>query len=186
MHLQLQQEKDPRYWGVDTKEIHKAMKENNITFKRTAVCLRDSIAPFILLTSSTSFVVDGVQCMQVVDFDPESLRKTLPRAVHEIATAIDDGRKVYVHCTAGLGRAPACCIAYLFWFRDFNLDEAYEHLTKIRPCGPSRDAIRGATYDIVSGGDWHAFQALAPHMYTTLLKEDKHMLQYHIFQNFRN
>lgn len=22
---------------------------------------------------------------------------------------------MYVHCTAGLGRAPAACIAYLFW-----------------------------------------------------------------------
>lgn len=127
-----------------------------------------------------------MSCTQVVDFDPESLRKTLPRAVHEIATAIDDGKKVYVHCTAGLGRAPACCIAYLFWFRDFSLDEAYEHLTKIRPCGPNRDAIRGATYDIVSGGDWHAFQALAPHMYTTLQQADKHMLQYHIFQNYKH
>ena len=102
-----------------------------------------------------------IECVQVVDFDPESLRLTLPRAVHHAATAIDDGKIVYVHCTAGLGRAPATCIAYLFWFRDFNLDQAYEHLTSIRPCGPSRDAIRGATYDILSGGDWNAFQAVS-------------------------
>lgn len=126
---------------------------------------------------------EAIECVQVVDFDPESLRLTLPKAVHHAATAIDDGQVVYVHCTAGLGRAPATCIAYLFWFRDFNLDQAYEHLTSIRPCGPSRDAIRGATYDILSGGDWHAFQALAPHAYTTLLQEDKHMLQYHILKN---
>lgn len=25
------------------------------------------------------------------------------------------GKRVYVHCTAGLGRAPAACIAYLYW-----------------------------------------------------------------------
>ncbi len=28
------------------------------------------------------------------------------------------GRRVYVHCTAGLGRAPAACIAYLYWCSD--------------------------------------------------------------------
>ena len=31
--------------------------------------------------------------------------------------------RVYVHCTAGLGRAPAVCIAYMFWFKDMGLDE---------------------------------------------------------------
>jgi len=25
---------------------------------------------------------------------------------------------VYVHCTAGLGRAPAACIAFLYWCSD--------------------------------------------------------------------
>ena len=43
---------------------------------------------------------------------------------------------VYVHCTAGLGRAPAVCIAYMYWFLDMSLDEAYQRLTEIRPCGP--------------------------------------------------
>ena len=28
------------------------------------------------------------------------------------------GKRVYVHCTAGLGRAPAACIAYLYWVAD--------------------------------------------------------------------
>lgn len=44
--------------------------------------------------------------------------------------------RVYVHCTAGLGRAPAVCIAYLYWWCGMELDQAYQHLTDIRPCGP--------------------------------------------------
>lgn len=28
--------------------------------------------------------------------------------------------RVYVHCTAGLGRAPAVCIAYVHWFGDYH------------------------------------------------------------------
>ena len=31
--------------------------------------------------------------------------------------------QVYVHCTAGLGRAPAACIAWMYWFGDRQLDE---------------------------------------------------------------
>lgn len=29
-------------------------------------------------------------------------------------------RRVYVHCTAGLGRAPAVCIAYVHWFGEHH------------------------------------------------------------------
>lgn len=55
-----------------------------------------------------------------------------------------------MHCTAGLGRAPAVCIAWLYWYGPYlSLGDAYKHLTDIRPCGPNRDAIRGATYDIL-------------------------------------
>ena len=48
--------------------------------------------------------------------------------------------RVYVHCTAGLGRAPAVCIAYLYWWCGMDLDAGYEYLTNIRPCGPK---VRG-------------------------------------------
>lgn len=155
--MQLQQEKDPYHWGIDVPALHRSMHEAGITFHRT----------------------------EVVDFDPHSLRAVLPNTVYHIARHIADGRKVYVHCTAGLGRAPAACIAYLFWFRDFSLDDAYSHLTQIRPCGPSRDAIRGATYDILSGGQWEEFTALAPTAYSSMPQEDKHMLQFHVLQGSR-
>ena len=49
-----------------------------------------------------------------------------------------EGQVVYVHCTAGLGRAPAVGIAALYWFTDMQLEEAYSYLTGIRPCGPNR------------------------------------------------
>lgn len=150
--MQLQEEKDPHHWGVDVNAVHGAMHDAGMRFARVAVR----------------------------DFDPGSLRYCLRQAAYEIARDISEGRKVYVHCTAGLGRAPAACIAYMFWFRDFTLDEAYEHLTKIRPCGPKREAIRGATYDILSGGDWDTFDALPPHAYSCLSEEDRHMLQYHV------
>lgn len=59
-------------------------------------------------------------------------------AVRALEQARAAGGKVYVHCTAGLGRSPAVAIASLYWFTDMQLDEAYAYLTRIRPCGPSK------------------------------------------------
>ena len=59
--------------------------------------------------------------MQARDFDPNSLRYELPKIVSVIDRSISEGSKVYVHCTAGLGRAPGAAIAYLYWFRDMDV-----------------------------------------------------------------
>lgn len=60
--------------------------------------------------------------LQAKDFDPDSLRNGLPKAVSSLEWAISEGKgKVYVHCTAGLGRAPAVAIAYMYWFLGMNV-----------------------------------------------------------------
>ena len=71
-----------------------------------------------------------------------------------LEAAVYGGGRAYVHCTAGLGRAPAVAIAYLYWFdpRGLSLDQAYAHVTSRRPCGPKREAVRAATFDIITGG----------------------------------
>ncbi len=72
--------------------------------------------------------------MQARDFDPDSLRSMLPQAVQALAQAVLRGERVYVHCTAGLGRSPAVIIAYMYWwgYQSMQLDAAYKHLTEIR------------------------------------------------------
>ena len=49
--------------------------------------------------------------------------------------------RVYVHCTAGLGRAPAVIIAYLFWFKDMGLDEVSYLLPSLGDCRGTRAAM---------------------------------------------
>ena len=93
----------------------------------------------------------------VRDFDPYSLRRRLPEAVALIAQnvarlGVDNGT-TYIHCTAGLGRAPATALAYMWWFKGMPLDEAYAHLTALRPCKPREDAIREAAVDLLYGKD---------------------------------
>jgi len=86
--------------------------------------------------------------------------------------------RAYVHCTAGLGRAPAVCIAWLYWYGPYlSLDDAYKHLTDIRPCGPNRDAIRGATYDILDHRHFDEFFHLPDNSWAFMNDNDKARLQ---------
>ncbi|KAI7843358.1 hypothetical protein COHA_003054 [Chlorella ohadii] len=89
---------------------------------------------------------------RIRDFDPFSLRMELPGAVAALAqNAEANGGTAYVHCTAGLGRAPATALAWMWWFKDWHLEDAYEHLTGIRACKPRVQAIREAAADVLYG-----------------------------------
>ena len=85
------------------------------------------------------------------DFSAEGLRSGLPAAVSALDGLLESGHRVYLHCTAGMGRSPGVAIAYMYWFRGHaSLEEAYEVLTRVRPCGPNKEAIRGATCDLLA------------------------------------
>ena len=71
-----------------------------------------------------------------MDFDPHSLRKVLPQAGRTIQQALQRAGRVYVHCTAGLGRAPAACIAHRFWFSDQQLEQVCSRLPRCRQLRP--------------------------------------------------
>lgn len=147
--VNLQQDKDMAYWGVDFNDVQAAAAQRGVAIHRRPAR----------------------------DFDPESLRKMLPAAVKCVDDCLQRGERVYVHCTAGLGRAPAVCIAYMYWFGAYQLDEAYKRLTDIRPCGPKRDAIRGATYDLLDHRPFHEFAHLPSRAWAFLNHHDKENLQ---------
>lgn len=146
--LNLQQDKDLAYWGVDINALRARCEQHGVQLLRCPAR----------------------------DFDPHSLRATLPASVRVLDEALRRGR-VYVHCTAGLGRAPAVAIAWLYWCGGMQLDEAYSYLTEVRPCGPKRDAVRGATYDLLSGRPREHFEYEAPHGWSMLSAADREALR---------
>ncbi|KAL3161748.1 hypothetical protein ABBQ38_008843 [Trebouxia sp. C0009 RCD-2024] len=150
--INLQQDADFQHWGVDFGAVHQKAQELGINLIRRPA----------------------------QDFDPHSLRHMLPSAVNSVYHALDNKQRVYVHCTAGLGRAPAVIIAYLFWFKDMGLDEAYKHLTDIRPCGPKRDAIRGATFDLCSGRPAHEFDHLDSNAFSGMSQHERDRLRHRV------
>jgi hypothetical protein len=94
---------------------------------------------------------------------------------------------VYVHCTAGLGRAPAVCIGWLYWYGPYlSLHEAYDHLTSIRPCGPKKDAIRGATFDILDDRHFDQFFGLPEDAWAFLNQDDKRRLQQRLYDHWHS
>ncbi|OVA17908.1 Dual specificity phosphatase [Macleaya cordata] len=91
---------------------------------------------------------------EIRDFDAFDLRMRLPAVVSKLYKAIkSNGGVTYIHCTAGLGRAPAVALAYMFWVQGYKLSEAHSLLLSKRSCCPKLDAIRSATADILTGLD---------------------------------
>ncbi|KAJ4786909.1 hypothetical protein LUZ62_038155 [Rhynchospora pubera] len=149
--LCLQQDSDIEYWGIDFNSIQNRCKELGIHHMRSPAR----------------------------DFDPDSLRSQLPKAVSMLEWAISQNKgRVYVHCTAGLGRAPAVAIAYMFWFCNLNLNVAYNELTSKRPCGPNKRAIRGATYDLAKNDPWkEPFESLPEHAFEGVSDWERQLIQ---------
>lgn len=60
----------------------------------------------------------------VPDGDPDFLAARLPDVVARLHARLAGGARVYLHCNAGLNRAPTVAIAYVHVHRGLPLDEA--------------------------------------------------------------
>ncbi len=68
------------------------------------------------------------------DFDADEMRARLPGAVRALAALLDAGHRVYVHCTAGMGRSPLTVMAYLALIEGWAPDAAIAFLHRRRSC----------------------------------------------------
>jgi hypothetical protein len=150
--LTLQEPGDAEKWGVDVAALMAAARDAGVAHAR----------------------------VPARDFDPASLRGALPAAAGVIAHALSPPSpahhrppRVYIHCTAGLGRSPAAAIAHAMWFRGLGLDAAFGSLTATRPCAPKKCAIRGATYDLARTAATPALEALPLHAFTDLSEGER-------------
>ncbi|UPR02862.1 phosphoglucan phosphatase [Chloropicon primus] len=106
-----------------------------------------------VLEGCKSAGIDHLRC-RVNDFDPYDLRLKLPQgvaALHKAVSSCGEGECAYVHCTAGLGRAPGVAIGYMYWVLGMPLLDAHRLLTSKRPCNPKVNSIRQATCDLLFG-----------------------------------
>lgn len=78
----------------------------------------------------------------IAEFDDQALLACMQGAVAELHALLQAGHRVYLHCTAGMERAPSVAIAYLSWRADWLLEDAYRHVTTQRSCNPRIEVLR--------------------------------------------
>jgi hypothetical protein len=87
----------------------------------------------------------------VRDVDIPNQRERLPCAVAALARLHAAGHRTYVHCTAGLGRAPLTVLGYLTWMEACSPEYAIRLIHAARPGAvPAWEAYHGCHEDLVS------------------------------------
>lgn len=87
----------------------------------------------------------GVEWVQrpVIDFDPEDMARSIQAPVDALNELLSAGKRVYVHCTAGICRAPGTVVGYLHKYRGKSLEEAMETVKSKRPiANPYMEALK--------------------------------------------
>jgi protein-tyrosine phosphatase len=69
----------------------------------------------------------------IEDFNHDDLLVRLKGAGDLLNKLIKEGKTVYVHCTAGMGRAAATVIIYLVLYEGFSVNDAWNFCKKYRP-----------------------------------------------------
>lgn len=84
------------------------------------------------------------------EVDSFDMRTKLPLCVGLLLRLLKKNHRVYITCTTGFDRSPACVIAYLHWMTDTSLHVAYNYVTGLHSCKPDRPAIAWATWDLIA------------------------------------
>jgi protein-tyrosine phosphatase len=79
--------------------------------------------------------------LPVPDGDEERMVRVLPAAVARVAAFVAEGTVVYVHCNAGMNRAPTVAIAYVHVHEGRSLAAATRLVKSRRPCVPFQSAL---------------------------------------------
>lgn len=84
------------------------------------------------------------------DFDPEHQRRHLVGAVRALQGLLDGGHRVYVHCTAGVNRAPLVVLGVLTFVEGEDYVEALDSIELRREVAPYKEAWMGCRADVLA------------------------------------
>ncbi len=112
--VSLQDQRDIASLGIPLKEMKDAYTQAGIDFRQVAVR----------------------------DFDREDLLEKLEACVAMIELALAPrSARVYLHCTAGLNRAPTAAAAFLMRSQGMSARQAYDFVVAHRYCRPHLDVL---------------------------------------------
>ncbi|MFO7761022.1 MAG: dual specificity protein phosphatase family protein [Desulfobia sp.] len=106
------------------------------------------------------------------DFDVADMRRRLPDAVSLLADMIARDHQVYVHCTAGMGRAPLTVLGYLTLVEGYSPETAVRMIREGRPESIiAWEAFEGCREDLAAGNR-EAIEQRAYELYKTGTNHD--------------
>lgn len=115
--LSLQSDQDFKTHRIDWKKLQSVYQYNDIT----------------------------VQRFPIIDFDESDLAKRLFEPVKALHLLLTNGHRVYVHCNAGVCRAPATVLTYLCHYRGMTIEAGMEYIRRNRPqANPYKSAVKTA------------------------------------------
>ncbi|KAL0450665.1 UNVERIFIED_CONTAM: Phosphoglucan phosphatase LSF1, chloroplastic [Sesamum latifolium] len=120
-----------------------------LNFQSTVEAANWGIDPNLINESCQKFNILMIY-YPIRDADSFDMRKKLPFCVGLLLRLLKKNYRVYVTCTNGFDRSPACVIAYLHWMTDTSLHAAYNFVTGLHSCRPDRPAIAWATWDLIA------------------------------------
>ena len=104
----LQDDEDLRHNGLDVKLLAAEYDARGIGFMRTPI----------------------------QDGSADAMAERLEVAIRDLHALVEKHGRVYLHCNAGMNRAPTLAIAYLRAHRGMSLEEALMMVKARRACGP--------------------------------------------------
>lgn len=93
----------------------------------------------------------SVQRFPIIDFDESDLAKNLAAPIKALDSLLAVGHTVYVHCNAGVCRAPATVLGYLCHRRGMSIEQGLEYIRRNRPqANPYQSAVRLALEELAA------------------------------------
>lgn len=103
--VSLQSDQDFKTHKIDWKKLQNAYQYSEITIER----------------------------FPIIDFDEVDLGDRLAEPVKALHGLLTIGHRVYVHCNAGVCRAPATVLGYLCHYRGMEIEQGLEYIRRNRP-----------------------------------------------------
>lgn len=109
--------------------------QDDLDLERKGVRLRDLVAAYQRV---------GIELRRypVADGDATALCDVLDTVLADLHGRLATHARVYLHCNAGLNRAPTVAVAYLYRHRGLSLDQACAAVKARRACVPYMRALR--------------------------------------------
>lgn len=130
---------------VDIGRLHKQLKVTAVLSLQTDADFKNYQIDFSQLLQGYEAANIRLERFPITDFDADDMGKKLVEPVQKLAELIGQGYRVYVHCNAGICRAPGTVLGYLHVYRGMPLEEGLAYLREKRPMvNPYMDAVRQA------------------------------------------